>query len=78
MELDLWIPHHRVGLEYQGDLLKRWDSYFSDWLGEQHYYNVDSFGPSSGTGAYSERDFEKINLCESQGISFIGIPYWYG
>lgn len=80
MELDLWIPIHRIGIEYQGIFRMRFLSWITDYsyeLGEQHYYNMSVFGPSNASAAYSERDTVKNNLCETQGITLIAIPYWY-
>lgn len=46
-----------------------------EFQGEQHYTHVDVFGPS--TGAYWERDILKNNLCATQGITLVVIPYWW-
>lgn len=62
VELDLWIPKYRIGIEYHG---------------EHHYHNLETaFGPT-GTASHAERDQEKSALCESRGITLIPIPYWW-
>lgn len=63
VELDIWIPLYRIGLEYQG---------------EQHYNNLDgAFGPGGASSLYSERDKMKQSLCAVYGITLIQIPYWW-
>lgn len=60
-ELDLWIPQHRIGIEYQG---------------EHHYLAIDAFGPNGSTEC-SERDSLKIQECSMREISLIVIPFWW-
>lgn len=62
VEFDLWLPSHRIGLEYQG---------------EHHYFNVDSaFGPF-GNSIYVERDRVKVDLCQLREITLLCIPFWW-
>lgn len=63
MELDIWIPHHRLAIEYQG---------------EQHFHNlVHCFGRGGDQLAYTDRDRVKHKKCAEVGISIIGVPYWW-
>jgi hypothetical protein len=48
-------------------------------IGEHHYHNMDvAFGPNGTASLYSERDLQKMSLCQTHGITLIFIPYWYG
>lgn len=63
VELDIWLPEHRIGIEYHG---------------EHHYCSLDAaFGPNGTAGLFSERDIGKATLCRSRGITLIMIPYWW-
>lgn len=63
VELDVWIPQHQIGIEYQG---------------QQHYFSLDNaFGSNGPSGLYWERDLKKQSLCQLHGITLILIPYWW-
>ena len=59
MRLDIFLPKKLLAFEYQG---------------EQHYYDIYSFGPQ---WTYSIRDEEKRIICKEKGITVIEIPYWW-
>lgn len=77
MELDLWIPQYRIGLEYQGMVFQENRLEYS-LSGEHHYFNLNSAFGSNGTSTYLERDLVKASFCEKHGITLVNIPYWCG
>jgi hypothetical protein len=46
-------------------------------IGEQHYFDVQSFGPNGTAAMYTQRDTDKKRKCAEIGIDYAGIPYWY-
>lgn len=46
-------------------------------LGEQHYNNLNAFGPGDALNDIKKRDEEKKNMCLIHGITLVDIPYWY-
>lgn len=63
MELDVWIPKHKIALEYEG---------------EQHYHELQNiFGATNSSVLYSARDRLKKEACDQAGISLVCIPYWW-
>jgi len=54
--LDIWLPKHNIGIEYQGD---------------QHYYPVDFFGGEASLAHNMARDKRKKELCEKFGCRLI-------
>ena len=45
-----------------------------EYQGIQHYQEVGVFNPSK---SYQQRDEEKRNLCDSNNIKLIEVPYWW-
>ena len=56
LELDIWIPEYRIGVEYQG---------------EQHYSVVDHWGGEEGLRKRQENDRKKKTLCRELGYTLI-------
>lgn len=64
MELDVWIPSIKVGIEYQG---------------EQHFFPIKHWGGEPALKKVQERDQEKRIACRMRGIKLVEIPYsWDG
>ena len=64
MELDVWIPSKKIGIEYQG---------------EQHFFPVKHWGGQAALHKLQERDREKRIACKINGIKLVEIPYtWDG
>lgn len=59
MQLDIFLPGLSLAFEYQG---------------EQHYHDIEVFGPSK---QYSDKDLEKRAEFTRNGIAIIEIPYWW-
>lgn len=62
MELDIWIPHHSLAFEYQG---------------EQHYHTLSFTSPTNALSEYTRRDKVKEATCERMGVKLIVVPYWW-
>lgn len=62
IELDIWIPQHKIAIEYQG---------------EQHYHNTFTRAFSGDLYSYRSRDYKKKQKCESVGIQLFYVPYWW-
>jgi len=60
LELDIWIPHLRIGIEYQG---------------EQHYKPVSHWGGQEAFEKQVERDKLKRKLCKANGVRLIEIKF---
>lgn len=60
LELDIWLPDLKVGIEYQG---------------EQHYNVVECWGGKSGLEKRIENDKKKKRLCEGLGYHLIEVKY---
>jgi hypothetical protein len=60
LELDIWIPKRRIGIEYQG---------------QQHFKSIKAWGGESALLALQRRDEEKRQLCRKLGICLIEIDY---
>ncbi len=56
LELDIWIPSKRLGIEYQG---------------EQHYRPVASWGGQEGLRLVQERDERKKGYCIEANITLV-------
>lgn len=54
--LDIWIPRHRIAVEYHG---------------AQHFHPVDFFGGQEAFEATIERDQRKADLCRANGVTLI-------
>ena len=64
MELDVWIPCIKVGIEYQG---------------EQHFFPIKHWGGELAFEAVQKRDQEKREACKLIGIKLIEVPFtWDG
>ncbi|MBI2757063.1 MAG: hypothetical protein HYX49_00115 [Chloroflexi bacterium] len=64
MELDIWIPSMKIGIEYQG---------------EQHFFPVKQWGGDIALKNLQTRDQEKRDVCKVKDIKLIEIPYsWDG
>lgn len=60
LELDIWIPKLRIGIEYDG---------------EQHYISKEYFGGVKSLKNIQYRDKLKDELCKELGINLIRIKY---
>lgn len=60
LELDIWIPDLKLGIEYQG---------------KQHYVAVEHWGGEEGFKKRTEYDKKKRKLCEELGYSLIEFTY---
>ena len=60
LELDIWLPDLRVGIEYQG---------------EQHYRVVEPWGGKAGLERRIANDKRKRKLCRSLGYDLIEIKF---
>lgn len=58
--LDIFIPSHKIGIEYQG---------------RQHYEPIEHFGGEEHFIHQQENDSKKRKLCEDNGVSLIEWPY---
>ena len=64
MELDIWIPDISIAIEYQG---------------EQHYMPKTHWGGEKEFKKILNRDAQKKEACEIEGITLIEVPYtWSG
>lgn len=60
LELDIYIPVLKLGIEYQG---------------KQHYEPIDFFGGTQGFNEQKKRDLIKKELCDQHGISMAYFRY---
>jgi hypothetical protein len=60
LELDIWIPELRLGIEYQG---------------EQHFQAIEHWGGENGLKKRQENDKKKKNLCKQAGYKLIEFHY---
>jgi hypothetical protein len=60
LELDIWIPHLSIAIEYQG---------------EQHYRPVEHWGGEDAFQRQVERDRLKRKLCKRNGVRLIEIKF---
>jgi DNA-directed RNA polymerase subunit RPC12/RpoP len=60
MELDIWVPHLKLGIEYQG---------------EQHFMPKDHWGGKEEYESIKKRDAEKREACRKTGIRLIEVHY---
>jgi len=60
LELDIWIPDLRLGIEYQG---------------EQHYQVIEPWGAERGLSKRIENDRKKRQLCKTAGYDLVEFRY---
>ena len=60
MELDIYVPRFRVGVEYQG---------------QQHYHSVEAWGGEEALRKTQERDALKVELCKQAGVKLVTVDY---
>lgn len=60
LELDIYVPGHRLAFEYQG---------------EQHFHPVEVWGGKGALKATQLRDEKKRELCAEAGITLVEIDY---
>ena len=60
LELDVFLPAQRLGLEYQG---------------QQHFHAIDAWGGQLALDRLKERDRRKAALCRQIGIALVHINY---
>mgnify|MGYP003373223661 CR=1 FL=1 len=64
MELDIFVPRHRLGIEYHG---------------RQHYIPVEHWGGEENLRLIQARDSEKRLACKEAGITLVEVPFsWDG
>ena len=60
LELDIFIPELKLGIEYQG---------------QQHFYPIKAWGGLSALKQIQERDARKKEICKKQGVRLVEIDY---
>lgn len=60
LELDIFIPNLKLGIEYQG---------------QQHFHPVKAWGGKKALQQLQERDSRKREICKNQDISLLEIDY---
>jgi hypothetical protein len=60
LELDIWIPALKIGIEYQG---------------EQHYEALEHWGGEDGLKKRQENDRRKRALCKKLGYTLLEFAY---
>lgn len=60
LELDIWVPSRRLGIEYQG---------------QQHFKPIEAWGGISALKDLQARDKRKRSLCENLGIILVEVDY---
>ena len=60
LELDIFLPERRIGIEYQG---------------QQHYIPVKHWGGEKALEAQRERDKKKARLCRANGVLLRTVTY---
>lgn len=60
LELDIYLPGRKVGIEYQG---------------QQHFHPVEAWGGSAGLAGVKMRDKRKVKLCKQNGVHLILFDY---
>lgn len=60
LELDIWLPDLKLGIEYQG---------------EQHYHAIEHWGGKAGLEKRVQNDKKKKRLCEGLGYHLIEVKY---
>lgn len=60
LELDIWLPGHKTGIEYQG---------------QQHFHAIKAWGGQKALDGVRERDTRKARLCAELGIRLVTVDY---
>lgn len=60
LELDLWLPGRRLGIEYQG---------------QQHFVAIEAWGGAEALAGVQERDRRKARICAAGGVDLLAIDY---
>lgn len=60
LELDIYIPEMKIGVEYQG---------------QQHFHPIKAWGGEKALKAVQQRDQRKRQLCAQRGIHLVEIDY---
>jgi hypothetical protein len=60
LELDIFLPHIKTGIEYQG---------------QQHYFPIKAWGGQKAFKAQKERDELKKKICSERDIKLIEVDY---
>jgi hypothetical protein len=60
LELDIWIPGLKLGVEYQG---------------QQHYKAIKAWGGERALLALQQRDARKARMCCELGVSLVEVRY---
>lgn len=60
LELDIFIPELKLGIEYQG---------------QQHFYPIKAWGGEHALKLIRERDARKKEICKKQGVRLVEIDY---
>lgn len=60
LELDIFVPNLRLGIEYQG---------------QQHFHPVEAWGGMAALSTLQRRDQEKRTKCERAGVMLVEIDY---
>lgn len=60
LELDIWLPGLKTGIEYQG---------------QQHFHAIKAWGGQAALDGVRERDARKAGLCAELGIRLVTVDY---
>ena len=60
LEIDIYFPKHKIGIEYQGD---------------QHFHPIPIFGGEETFEKQLERDNKKIEICQNNNIKLYHFTY---
>lgn len=60
LELDLFIPGRKLGIEYQG---------------QQHFHEVEAWGGANALAEVKRRDATKVRLCKQAGVELVTFDY---
>jgi len=60
LEIDIYLPRRKLGLEYQG---------------QQHFHAITAWGGESALVELQHRDVKKRKLCHERGVKLIAVDY---
>jgi len=60
LELDIYVPNLRLGIEYQG---------------QQHFHAVEAWGGQTALARVQKSDARKLELCRLAGVSLLTVDY---